>query len=146
MFSLGRPWAKGDRADTVLAERRLREVKPSDRFVKRLIAQLQKTRARPTIAQRIETRLVLLEAGRWRSQPDDALIAALNMRAKKLLQSGMRGAAFRQSAAIVREITDRTLGLRLHGVQVMGGLRWRGAMSLKWERERARPLPRLCLR
>lgn len=122
MFSPARPWAKGYRADTVLAERRLREVKPSDRFVKRIFARLQKTRARPTIAQWIETRLVLLEAARWRSQPDDALVAALNMRAKKLLQSGMRGAAFRQSAAIVREMTDRTLGLRLHGVQVMGGL------------------------
>nr|WP_322865707.1 translocase [Aquicoccus sp. G2-2]MEA1112965.1 translocase [Aquicoccus sp. G2-2] len=117
-----RPWAGGQRADLALPERRLAEVKPSDRLVRRVLSRLSRADRRPGLRARIELWAIGRQARRWRDAEDDALCAALADAAWHLLRRGLRGPPLWRAAAIVREMTRRKLGLWLHPVQMTGGL------------------------
>lgn len=70
----------------------------------------------------MEVRLILWQWKRIKTLSDQELVDLVRGQQEKLLHRGLKGKPLRITAAGIREMTGRKLGMRHHPVQIMGGL------------------------
>jgi len=117
-----RPWIDDERADALEPERRPAAKTRSDEIAAAALAQLNLSTQRPGWRDWWEVRRILRQGRRIKRLSDPDLVDLVRGQQEHLLHSGLKGKPLRIAVAGIREMTGRTLGMRHHPVQIMGGL------------------------
>ena len=120
--SLIRPWISPDRGDTLEAERRARTRHRADEVVSAAVGFVRSPVRRVGFSHWLEAYRIIAQSRKLARISEEELVALAGAQRRHLLALGFQGRPLRTVAACVRELTGRTLGMRHHPVQIVGGL------------------------